>query len=343
MKIKIRNLIVMITFLVSQVSNAAVLWVGGEDIDFPNGGSVCAVGGYRSGYARQAIAACNTNIPAYSNSFPGGAITSGWLAAWIWGADATSHKYVGFARSGQTSSLWIGTSASSNVKLAIWKYDNTTWTEIATETTGSLTYDGQFRVDIELINYGAAGTVNVYTNGGATAKLSYTGNLVAGGATDLDRVGVKGQGNWSAVSEIIVSSTDTRKMSLVTLAPNAAGTTSQWTGTYSNINPSVFSDATNITTNNSGDIFHANLIDLPAGNFQVLAVKETARMTQTGSGLTSVSFGVRTNATDVTPAATPLLTTWGTFENYYLTNPVTATQWLPAEINALQLQFQAAP
>ncbi|MGZ3793944.1 MAG: hypothetical protein ACXVCP_16440 [Bdellovibrio sp.] len=337
--------ILMAAFLFSHVAQATILWVGGEDIDFPNGGSVCTAGSYvRSGYNRVTIYACNANLPAISNPFPGGAITSAWLSAQIVIADAAGLKYVGFTKSGTNSSLWIGTSGSANTKLALYKFDGTTWTEIATESTGSLTYDAQTKIDMQVINYGASATVNMYVNGGATPRITYTGNVVAGAATNLDSVILRAAGGWSMVSEVIVSDSDTRTMSLVTLAPNAAGTTNQWTGTYSNINPTTINNAVNITDGTSGDTFQCKMNSLPTGNFSILGVKVAAFGLKTTTGPGSLAVGVYTNSSASVPAAVGLQTTWGpTVETLYSTNPVTSSAWTSSEINSLQMNLQTAP
>lgn len=329
--------------MLGQTAQATILWAGGEDVDFPNGG-VCRIGGgVRAGYARHSIATCNAALLPVSLPFSGGAVTSVWMSAYIWGADNVSHKYVGLTRSGTTSSLFVGTSASGMTKVALWKFDGTTWTELAAESTGTLVYDGSAKWDMQVIGYGASATVNIYINGSLTPRVTYTGNVLAGSATNLDSVILKGSGNWSSVSEIIVADSDTRKLSLVTLAPNAAGDANQWAGTYSNINVEANTDATTISDTTSGDIFRCNVSDLPSTSVQVLAVKVAARMTQTAPGIASAALGVKTNASVSVPSAAALPGVWGTIETFYLTNPITSGAWTPADVNALQINIQSAP
>lgn len=335
----LRKFIAIGLLIVGSTADSAILWMGGEDVDFPNGGSVCTIGVNRAGYGRHSVVLCNSSNPAFSNIFPGGAVTSVWLSAQIYGGSANDLS-IGLSKSGTTSSLALGFGTSGS-KLALYKLDGATATLLATET-GNSVISAINKFDMQVTNYGATATVNVYFNGAATSVISYTGNVVAGAATNLDRVILKAT-SGIYVSEVIVSDSDTRKMSLVTLAPNAAGDLNQWTGAFTNVNPTTANDASVVSTATSGNIFQANLINLPTGTFNVLGVKASARATQTGAGITGLSLGVKTNATNNVPAAVTQAATWGTTETYYPTNPITVAPWTTTEINALQVHLQSAP
>lgn len=344
MKSKILIFLMLCHFLTSPATYAAVLWAGGENVDFPTGGSVCNItsgSSYRAGYARHSIYACDYNALALTNVFNGGAVTNVWLSARIYGTYSTSDKYIGLAKSGTNASIWIGNDSATGTKLALWKYNGTTWTKLATESGATLPYTGFFKADMQIINYGSSATVNIYINGQSSPLLTFTGDVTEGGATSLDRAILRGGPNWSSVSEIIVADTDTRNLSLVTLAPNAAGDSSQWSGAYTNINSATINDASNITTATTGQTFQANLLALPTGNFEVLGVKLAARSLASGAGIGSVALGVKTNATVSVPAAVNLPVTWGTIETLYLNNPVTVAPWSTTEINALQINFES--
>ena len=57
-----------------------ILWCGGEDIDFPAGNLSIQTTGFRSGWARYALAPTLDNDLHPSMPFPGGAVTSCWLS-----------------------------------------------------------------------------------------------------------------------------------------------------------------------------------------------------------------------------------------------------------------------
>lgn len=325
-------------------SNAAILWIGSEDLDFPNGvTSGCNAGGTatRAGYARASVYACGGTIVS-TNAFVGGAITSGWLSARMYiNSSATSQHLFGLGKLGNNNSLWVGNDTATNTKAALWKYDGTTWTKLASEAGTSLFNFSTQKMDMQVISYGASATVNIYANGTASPILTYSGDVTAGGNASLNTVTLLA----GIFSEIIVSDSDTRNMSLVTLAPNAAGTAgSGWVGTYASINPTTINDAANISDATSGDIFQTKMNALPAGNFSVLGARVATRGIKTATGPGSLSVGVYTNAASNIPAASALQTTWGnTYETLYQTNPVTAANWTTGEINVLQLLLQSAP
>ena len=335
----------MFAFLASTSAHAVIYWAGGEDLDFTNGAQVCSnTNGslFRSSYARMGLYTCGGGI-AQSNAFQAGGFTNLWLSAQV----SISNNWVmlvGLGKMGSGGSLWLGNSQVGGnwTQIALWTYNSGTWARLAYETGTSLNYGGHAKVDMQVINYGASGTVNVYVNGSSTAAITYTGNIVTGANTSLDSVVLEGISN-EVVSEIMVSDSDTRLLSLATLVPNGAGGTNQWTGTYANINPIAINDSSMINDNNSGDIFPSALSSAPSGGYAIQAIKVAARAAGGTSGLTSVSVGIKTNGSTNSPAAVPQSMAFGETETYFPTNPVTSTNWAKSDLSTLQLNFTSAP
>jgi hypothetical protein len=324
-----------------------ILWFGGEDIDFPAGNAVANNGsGFRSSYARTALncsSGVNT-VSARSLAFSGGALTSFWLHAQLTLATgAQPYRAAGLAQTanGTASGLYVGNDSSTASKVALWKLDGSTWTELASESGASLSSAPQ-AVDMQVTNFGATATVNVYVAG--TLKITYSGSTAITGVSNLDCVSLPGNSGVFVASEIIVADADTRAMSLVTMAPNAAGDANNWTtGTYASINPTTINDANVIAVNTTGQDFQANCIDLPSGSFSVNAVKVAARAEVTaGSTPTSVKLGVKTGGTVNVDAGHTLTAAFTTYERLMTTNPVTSAAWLSSDMNALQMDLQSA-
>jgi hypothetical protein len=133
-------------------------------------------------------------------------------------------------------------------------------------------------------------------------------------------------------------------MSLVTMAPNAAGDANNWTtGTFGGINPTTINDASVIAVNTTAQDFEANVIDLPSGSFAVLAVRAAVRAEVTaGSTPTSVKLGVKTGGTINVDAGHALTAAFTTYERLMTTNSVTAAAWLASDMNALQMDLRSA-
>jgi hypothetical protein len=325
----------------------AILWCGGEDIDFPGGTSspevLTTAGRFRSTYARCTLRAGNgTNIPK-SNVFPGGAVTSCWLSFQMF-IDAnlldTSRLLVGLVKSGTTGSgLWIATSSSSRNILAISKYDGTTKTQLAVEAGSTLQPNILLKVDIQLVNFGATATVNVFVGG--TLIATYTGDVTVSGVTDVDRVGFQGffPGNAGAnVSEFIVASEDTRAFpGLATLALTGDGTTTDWTGTFSTINGTTLSDATPNYTNTSDLLQEFDVTNLPSGTFKIRAIKIAMRAAKAAGTPTQIALGYNEGGTVTVEGDIALTTAYATYEQLDVLNPRTSGDWDQSILNALQI------
>lgn len=332
----------------------SILWCGGEDIDFPNGNAVAAFtnsGFFRSGYARCGVHG-NTSggLGAWSLPFSGGAITSAWVSAYVQynNSGQNSIRFVGLVNSasGNNSGVWFGNGVSGtnpDRRVALLTYNGTTLTQLAMGSSDIFT-GGMIlaRIDMQLTNYGSSSTVNIYVNG--TLYLTYSGSTAVSGISSLDTVGLYCNGGNSCVaSEIIVSTTDTRAMSLLTMAPNGAGTTDSWTGTYTSVNPVAINDANSVYTNTATQDEQFTLIGTPAGAFSVQAVKIAARASYTsGAAVSNIALGVNSGGTVNPGSPQALANAYTTYERLMATNPVSSAAWTASDLNALQSNFRSS-
>lgn len=323
-----------------------LLWCGGEDIDFPNGQTppnVSTGGGFRSGYGRCGVGGTgsgNTNFTR-SVSFAGGGVTSAWLHFRTLDQQRSNPSiYCGLGlNSAGNVGLAVGVSNASNSRVALFKYDGTTVTQLAAETGNSLTWNDQ--IDMQITSYGSSSTVNVYVNGALV--ITYSGSTAISGVSNLDCVIIGGLNNMHFSEFIVTDTADTRAMSLVTLAPNAAGDSAgSWTNTYTSINPTSINDANAIYNNATGSDFQANLIDLPSGSFSVVGCKAIARAEVTaGATPTGFKLGVKSGGTVNVDAGHTPGAAFAPFERLMTTNPVTSANWTTSDLNALQLDVQS--
>ena len=323
----------------------SVIWCGGEDIDFNEGLIIALTTSatyFRSAYSRCAITP-NGNGFSRSTVFAS-PITSGWISSHIYfvsSALGTDDNFaIGFGVRGATKGIYIGNSKITSGRIAIFKYDGVTNTELAMDD-GVTPYSELHKWDIQLINYGASGTVKVFYD--TTLILEYTGDLSISGVTGFDCVAINQGGGTNEdiyISEIIVADEDTRLMSLKTLAPAASGDASEWTNGYGNIDEATLSDADTVYTATADQNFQCNLTGMPAGDFICKGVKICARMTD-GVGGMGVQMGIKTNSTLDFGDTITLGGVWDSYEELYQNNPVTSNRFTPAEIEALQLAFKS--
>jgi hypothetical protein len=309
----------------------SVLWCGAEDVDFPNGSPITIdTGGtsYRTAYARCSLRPTAAGTYLKGLTFPGGPITSGWLRAYLYCSGGTSglQMMVGFGKSGTNSGLGICHQNTSST-LHILSMNAGTTTALA--TVNNVFSDLILvRIDMQVINFGTTNTVNVYVNGAFTA--TYTGAISIPGVTNFDQVFIGDPGaGFCWLSEIIVSDESTLAwQGLASCAPSGNGTTQQWSNpAFTNFNPVTINDANSTFSNTVGQDEQATLVAIPAGNFQIKAVKVIARALATaGATATQVKLGFNNtnNATVAVGAAHALITGFSPVEDYFATDPTSA-------------------
>lgn len=327
----------------------AFLWMGGEDIDFPNG-TVPSVNtsssNFRSGWGRCALEGPSSATSfVKSTVFPGGQVTSAWLRCYSYISFNNTVCFMGgLGMSGTNSAVGFGFSSTGDY--ALMKVSNGTLTTLATSTT-SIT-SGLARYDLQLISYGTSGTLNLYVNGALT--MSYTGDLTVTGATGLDSVFFAGtQFGALYYSEFIVSDTSTLAcQGLVTYAPNGNGTSQQWSNpAYTNFSPTTINDTDSTYTNTTGQDEQTTLNGTPSGSFQIDAVKVIARALATAGAASSnlkIGFNNTNNSTVAEGSTHSLGTGFAPVEDYFATDPTSAggTGAWGASLSGYQLELRSA-
>ena len=324
-----------------------IYWAGGEDLDFPNGSTVApdtTSGHFNSGWARCAVIASTA-----ANYMIGSTLASPLTSLWI-GAQAfmsggnTSLRHFGVGKSGTSGKgIYIGASNSAFTQLRLYKWDGSTATTLATESGNSLAANALRKFDMQISNYGATSVINVYVAG--VLALSFSGDSSISGVSDLDCVVSYKPNNsdYYALSEVVLADSDTRSLRVQTMAPTGAGTTDNWTGAYTDVNEVTLSDATNVSTNSTGQDEQFNVTDLQSGTFAVLAVRFAARAALgVGSTPTGLKLGFNSGGSVAVGGALTPGSSYGLLEQVFSTNPVTSAAWAQSDMNGLQMDLQSS-
>lgn len=334
----------------------AILWAGGEDTSFPNGGStqqITTSGTFRAGYARYSIFPAATNVLCRSVPFAGGAVTSAWISVQAFVANPGSvnrpKMIFGVGLSGTSKCLMLGGDATVTQKMSLFTYDGTTTTEIASEPGASWQFDILQKIDIQIISFGASATVHVY-NAGALV-FSFTGDVTLSGFTHFDSMffyidpAISTTNHFGTLSEFIVASEDTRSLNVCTLSPSGAGDTDDWTGVYSTINGLAINDSSPNFVNLTAKDQQFIATDLPAGAWVIKALKQEARLAvSTGPPVaTEVQLGYKSGGT-IAFGGSPLalINSYTTYEQLDAVNPVTSATWTQADVNAVQFDLRSS-
>jgi hypothetical protein len=242
-----------------------------------------------------------------------------------------------------------GTNSSLNVSLCT--FNGTSSTTVA--TTSQLMLAQTYRVDLQLVSYGATGTLTLYINGAQWA--TFTGNIAISGTTGFDSVflaSTKTAGASTQIpyfSEIIVADEPTLGwQGLVTANPTGNGATQSWSNAgFANVNPTTINDANSTFTNTTAQDTEYTLQGIPAGNFNIKAVKVVARASATpGATSTNIELGFNNTNTSVVAvgAAQAVGTSFAPIEKYFATDPTSSGGTSPwgANLTGYQLNLRSA-
>lgn len=333
----------------------AILWCGGEDVDFPNGftpgvQTSTSLQQYRSGWARCGLCGGGgTSSICKSTLFPGGETASGWLRFYIMnnGTPSSAAFLAGLAKYSPSAVNAIGVGLNANTQTAaIVKVVNGTVTVLANSSTvlnGNYMYS---RVDLQLVNYGTSSVINLYVNGALV--VSFNGDSSISGITGFDCVEFGGWNgsNSTWFSEFIVANESTLAFQgLATLAPNGNGASQQWSNPgYTNINPAVINDANAAYSNTPGQDEQVTLNNSPVGSYQIKAVKVIARAAaSSGAAATSLKLGFNNtgNSTVAEGAAHVLSSGFSSIEDYFAADPTNGGAAWGANLNGYQLELKS--
>jgi hypothetical protein len=350
-----------------------ILFAGGEDLDFQLVGGYTTTttgatngifidttaGHFRAGYARYglAIASCgpgpvNNNFSNFNylrNAVPFSQ-TSFWLTArYYWNRNvvttvSATQWWIVLEDASRIPRLRIrNTVTNLNGPYVVEKVNAAgTATSLGTLTsTPSNAPSTPDKLDL-FCNYAVAGQFSLYING--TLAFNYVGDVTTDGITSLSYVRlsqavVPNSSNSSPTggevySEVIVATSDTRAMSLVTQAPNGAGNSSTWTGSYTQVNGNLASNSNPIYTTTAGQLEEFTVNSLPSGAFSVVSLVVKAEAATILTGPQNLQLAVRTGGSDFLSNTLSVGQPWSAIAFNWDVNPNTSAAWTKSDLNA---------
>jgi hypothetical protein len=230
-----------------------------------------------------------------------------------------------------------GTALSTNWHVEF--FNGSAWVQIGNNYT--IPFDHRTTLDI-MIKSGVSGGVSVYLDGGPLV-ISGSGDLSA--VSNFQQLRVSSQANFpmasslTHVSQIIVADEPTIQWCSFSIHPTAAGTHTDWTGLYTDVNETVLDDTTFIytTTASQLDTFPVNSITLPGG-YIVKALVQSMRARISTAGPQNAQFVVRTASTDYASSnVTGIFYNYQPFQTIWTTNPNTSAAWTQSDVNAAEI------
>lgn len=212
-------------------------------------------------------------------------------------------------------------------------------TQLATSATLFPGPDSLSKFDVQVVNYGTSATVRVYLEG--VQIISYTGDVTTDGATSLNGLRLcapTANNDWFWWSEVIVSTNDTRTLSLATLAPAAAGNAWSWTNSYAAVNEVTLDDTTIASSGTANQIAEATITNstVPSTSGVVSVVVNARAQKGNTSGPANSSLLVRTGGTDyASPSAALPSGAFDLVSYSWDTNPATSATWAASDLTAV--------
>jgi hypothetical protein len=289
-----------------------------------------------------------SGLPVYDSNFSRCSLKAGSgsyneSATWTGQADLFVHARLGSETfpSGAVTILSLHDGTTDAIKLEYDRgaqtltakyWNGTTYVTIDAAITIDMTSTAH-DVDVHAVVNSASGSCDVYIAG--TRRIHGTG-LALSGTTSIVKVRQYGANFSPQLSQCVVSTTSTIGGKLFTVPVNGAGATSSWTGTYANIDETVYSDLDfiNSGTANQVSTFSVNAPTLTG--YVVQAVAVTARANRGSGGPQNLKLVLRSGGTDYLGSSKSLDVGYGAFVEIWETDPATSAAWVNTAIATLQ-------
>lgn len=315
----------------------------GEDCDCIRTGTVgvtTTTSQFYSGYARCALTivsgGANANSIGRTLASP---LANLWFSATVYcngnGTSVGSYLFAFYSADGVKRLTVEGSGANGILQISTY---NAAGTRVVIATANAGYSAGEItRYDLNISGFdGNSGSIYLY-NGGALVASATGVDLSTEGVSGISLFRVSTplgtSGNTYAMSEIMVSDTDTRSMRLVTLPVAALGNSAQWTGAATDVNETTLSDATLNSSATAGQRqnYTVNTSKLTA-QMAVRGLVVSARASRGASGPQNIKLGVRTGGADYDGAAVDPGLSFSAVQQAYDTNPGTGADFTVTQL-----------
>lgn len=314
-----------------------ILFMGGETTSYiPATGSVQEENqSFNSSFCRASMSAYYTSDYYESLDYGTGTdlyahmdLTLGGYAS----SAGTGNRFVWLDGSGVEK---IAITSTGNNTLAVRYHNGSSWVSV-----GSITINLGVRQTIDLrakVN-SASGLLKLYVEG--TERID-SGTVDLSGITSLGKhrfyglsVSVFGSNTWA--NQVVIADEPTIGMRLITRYPNAAGASTDWTGTYTDIDEMEFNDGDFINSGTANQVSTFAQTGPTISGYNVRAVGVYARARCGASGPQNLQLALRSAGTNYFSSSKALDVGYEAFGNIWETNPATSADWLNTAVDSLQ-------
>ena len=286
-----------------------------------------------TGFVRNGIAL--TGLSTYAESFHHATATDFWFTGDLYIDSNFTTSEVNLLELYNSSDILVykltGTVSGSTTTFKQYtSSDGSAFTQRGSSFTGSV--DTRHTISIHL-NTDGTGSAEVYVSG--TRRLDYSGDLSALTNVEYHRLRSIGYNVWSqCVCRNAVSTIGAR---IAEFYPSGTGATDQWTGSYTAVDETNYSDADFMwsDTANQVEVMAGTLVGALTG-YVISSVTVTARAKTDGSGPQNLQLALRTASTNYFSSSIPLIAGYSANVGVWETNPNTTLAWTSTDASAIQ-------
>lgn len=323
-----------------------VIWCGTSTADLISSAATSnTTGAQKDANVSEGFAVAGANIGRVAATFN---LDEFWISTYIYiaGGAGTVREGLQFFNTAYstTNAIFKMQAASGTANMFINYY---TGSGFSASSALTLAQGNLCRIDIHCKIADSGGIFEVYLNGSLAIDLgtALSGDTKRTTASTIDRI------DFGAISPatttysgFILADEDTRPMRLLQLLPTGNGADTSWTGDYTAVDETGFSDADLITSSTVGQHETFTYPDISAGfvSHNIETVCLSGRAQASGSpgtieGVARVSSTDYTVAPDIAAGAS-----YGPWQAYYDLNPATGNPWTVSEVNAAEFGVRAA-
>lgn len=277
------------------------------------------------------------------------ALAEGWLQFRLYGSSySNGGVFVAGYTADDASTLFdlFQAGGSSNVSFQLrGATSDTARTAVSPSIPFTTAESGFFTVHWKAVSGGML--IEFFKNAALVSTATISNSYLNGKTVGIIRLGYNGLGaSYRAwYSEIVVADEDTRGWRVATLFPNAVGTTSEWSGSYADIDEAVLDNADFISTDaaNKVQLVGMSNLSIAAQNMDVVGVMQTAVARKGAVGPQNIQAAMRTNSvTTLTANLAGLVPDFNALRpTMWSNNPVTGVKFTVSEIQAIELGFKS--
>lgn len=205
---------------------------------------------------------------------------------------------------------------------------------------------GSVRFDMNFVTDGVNGSVRVYVNGALDGEATGLDTTNGGTRTGVSQIeirpvvhsGVPGSNTY--LSAIMCADEDLRNAHYIQVRPGSAGSNSDWTGSYTDIDESGYNDTDAIAANNTGETSTFNLsavtTDFDSG-YNVIGVGVSSRSWGGASSSSDINLVAQSGTTQASSATKTIEVGKNPYQHIFDNNPDTSAAWTISEAKAAEI------